>query len=164
MATPKPRPAPQPDQFTSVSDDQFSCEDHVDALLLILPHEVESGRDGQGINTKHGAAEAVRVDILVVDGEHASESYRDALLFGKALCGQLTRHLAQVRSKRANSMLLGRLIRGAAPIDPDTGEVRVDIETGEPFNGAWKLTKATKEDENQARQALATKAATLKAV
>lgn len=70
-------------------------------LLLISPAALESG-----INTNFGEKEAVRADVVVLDGPDAPDEYTDTLIFPKVLIGQLRGKVGQ--------KVLGRLNQGTA--------------------------------------------------
>lgn len=74
-------------------------EDFKGALLIFKVHALESG-----IKTVHGEAQAVRADVIVLDGAHAGEKYEDTLVFPKVL-------ISQIKTK-TGGMVLGRLGQG----------------------------------------------------
>jgi hypothetical protein len=76
-------------------DDANGC------LLLITPIALE-----QGISTTFGPADAVRADVVILDGPAAGTEHLDTLVFPKILSGQLTRHIG--------TKVLGRLGQGVA--------------------------------------------------
>lgn len=71
------------------------------ALLIIQPTEVV-----HDINTSFGPSDAVRANVIVVDGPQANEVYEDTLVFPKILKSQL--------SSRVGENVLGRLGQGTA--------------------------------------------------
>lgn len=93
-------------------------EDHNGALLLITPHSVESG-----VNTTFGTKDAVRADVVVLDGPNAGAEYADVLVFPGVLIGQLRSQLGK--------KVIGRLGQGV----------------GKPGQKPpWKLSEATEAD------------------
>lgn len=97
--------------------DQFAPGELNGSLLLITVHE-----ETQEIETKFGAATAIRADIAVLDGARKGDVIADTLIFPKMLKGQLR---GSVGGK-----VLGRLGQGenkkgnppwqlAAPTDAD---------------------------------------------
>lgn len=142
MATKPPRPVAV-DDFDEFGGDQIVWEDLHGALLFVQPMSIE-----RGVNTKHGGRDAVYANVAVLDGEHGGDKYRDALIFPATLVGQLKRCTM-------GKMILGRLIQGDAKIDPDTGELAVNPETGEPYNRPWKFDKPSEADKTEARAYLA---------
>ncbi len=99
-------------------------------LLLFKVHAVE-----REIRTDYGEADAVRVDIVVLDGPDAPIEHDDTLIFPKVL-------QSQIRSN-VGSMVLGRLGQGNA-------------KPGQ--SPPWMLTAATPAEEAIARDHLAKKA------
>lgn len=98
--------------------------DHKGALLLVEPLSIETG-----IQTVHGPSDAVKVNIHVIDGTGAGQSFEDTLVFPKLLQSQLR---GQIGSK-----VLGRLGQGAA----------------KPGQSApWLLQEASAEDIAKAEQ------------
>ncbi|GGM55841.1 hypothetical protein GCM10012275_28700 [Longimycelium tulufanense] len=72
-------------------------------LLLIAPLSREE------VNTQnYGVKEAIRADVIVLDGDDAPEGYPDVLIFPKVLQGQLRSNVGKGR------MNLGRLMQGEA--------------------------------------------------
>ena len=71
------------------------------ALLLITVHSLETG-----INTVHGLSDAIKADVVVLDGAEKGEEYTDTLLFPKVLQSQL--------KSRIGAKVLGRLGQGTA--------------------------------------------------
>lgn len=70
-------------------------------LLLIQPRALEDG-----IHTSLGTKEAIRADIVVLDGPTAGTEHTDTLVFPRVLIGQLRSRIGQ--------KVLGRLGQGAA--------------------------------------------------
>lgn len=98
-------------------------------LLLIKPLSHETG-----INTSLGQKDAVRADVIVLDGPGSPAEHLDILLFPKVLQGQVK---ANVGTGRMN---LGRLGRGVA-------------KPGQ--KPPWKLADPTDADKDAARAYLA---------
>lgn len=73
------------------------------SLLLITPTRIEPD-----IKTNYGEKDAVVADVVVLDGDHAGEVYRDTLIWPAVLQGQLR---PQVGS---GDPTLGRLAQGVA--------------------------------------------------
>lgn len=94
------------------------------SLLLIKPLSVETG-----IQTVHGAASAVRVNMTVLDGPQAGREYADALVFPRMMQAQL--------KGRINMLVLGRLSQGV----PKPGQT-----------APWVLEPATEQDKQLADQ------------
>ena len=76
-------------------------EDIKGRLLLIKPHSVETG-----IKTSYGETDAVRADVIVLDGPGAPTEYNDTLIFPRVLQGQVRSNAGTGR------MNLGRLGQG----------------------------------------------------
>lgn len=142
MATKPPRPVAV-DDFDEFGGDQIVWEDLNGALLFVQPVSIE-----RGVNTQHGTRDAIYANVAVLDGEHGGDKYRDALIFPATLVGQLKRCTM-------GKMILGRLIQGDAKIDPETGELAVNPQTGEPYNRPWKFDKPNEADKVEARAYLA---------
>jgi hypothetical protein len=70
-------------------------------LVLVQPHSLETG-----ILTTFGTAEAVRADVIVLDGPDAGTKHDDALIFPKVLQQQLR--------GRIGEKVLGRVSQGQA--------------------------------------------------
>ncbi len=75
--------------------------EHVGALLLLTVHGIE-----YDIQTVHGMSNAVRADVVVLDGPKRGTEYADALVFPKLLQSQLR--------SRVGQKVLGRLGQGEA--------------------------------------------------
>jgi hypothetical protein len=71
------------------------------ALLIVQPTELV-----QDIVTSFGPTDAVRANVIVVDGSHAGTHHDDTLIFPKVLKSQL--------SSRIGQNVLGRLGQGQA--------------------------------------------------
>jgi hypothetical protein len=69
------------------------------SLLLFKVHGQEVG-----IKTVHGDSNAIRADVIVLDGDKEGEEFTDTLVFPKVLQSQL--------KPRINQMVLGRLGQG----------------------------------------------------
>jgi hypothetical protein len=105
------------------------------ALLMINVRGVESG-----IQTIHGVANAVRVDVDVIDGPGAGQHHDDVLLFPRVLQGQLRGHVG--------GKVIGRL--GVGEAKPGK-------------NAPWLLAPATAADVALGRQFLAGSVASVSA-
>jgi len=92
------------------------------SLLLVTVHSLEPG-----IVTSLGEKDAIRADIVVLDGDQSGEVYDDALVFPRKLIGQLR--------PRIGEKVLGRLGQGNA-------------KPGQ--NPPWELTPATDADKKVA--------------
>ena len=77
----------------------ITWEDFKGSLLLIKPHEQVIG-----VKTSYGEANAVRADVIVLDGDKEGEEYLDTLIFPKVLQSQVKPRIGQ--------MVLGRLGQG----------------------------------------------------
>lgn len=87
-------------------------------LVLVQPHSLETN-----ILTTFGTADAVRADVVVLDGPEAGTKYDDTLIFPKVLQSQL--------KNRVGEKVLGRVSQGQA----------------KPGQSApWMLTEATEAD------------------
>lgn len=89
---------PFADPGSSVSVD---WSEHAGSLLLLTVHGME-----HGIQTVHGTTDAVRADVVVLDGSKRGDEYVDALVFPKMLQSQLR--------SRVGQKVLGRLGQGEA--------------------------------------------------
>lgn len=90
------------DEFRSPSSATgITWADLKGSLLLFKVHAVESG-----VSTVHGESDAVRADVIVLDGDAKGETYADALVFPRVL-------QAQIKSS-VGGMVLGRLGQGEA--------------------------------------------------
>lgn len=96
-------------------------------LLLIRPKSVETD-----VKTSLGDKDAVRADVIVLDGPEVGEEHSDTLVFPRVLIGQL-------RSK-IGEQVLGRLGQGVA-------------KPGQ--NAPWLLAEATPADVKVGTQYLA---------
>lgn len=72
------------------------------SLLLFKVHSQEVG-----IKTVHGDSNAIRADVIVLDGDKEGEVYTDTLVFPKVLQSQLKPSI-----NAASNMVLGRLGQG----------------------------------------------------
>jgi hypothetical protein len=87
-------------------------------LVLVQPRSLEAG-----ITTVYGVTEAVRADVVVLDGPDAGTKHDDTLIFPKVLQSQL--------KNRIDEKVLGRVSQGQA----------------KPGQSApWMLTEATEAD------------------
>jgi hypothetical protein len=89
------------------------------ALLLFTVDSVE-----KDIDTMYGKSDAIRCDVVVLDGDQKDEDYTDMLVFPKVLQSQL-------RAKVGGQKVLGRLGQGEAKKGQDP---------------PWKLELATDAD------------------
>lgn len=89
------------EMFDQAGGGSFDAEELHGSLLVIWPTEVETD-----VPTVHGDADAVRANILVVDGEKAGEYIEEALIFPRILVSSL-------RGK-VGRQVLGRLGQGEA--------------------------------------------------
>ena len=80
----------------------ISWADLKGSLLSVTVHALESG-----IKTVHGEAQAVRADVLVMDGKDEGKSYIDTLIFPKVL-------ISQTKAAAGKPPVLGRLGQGLA--------------------------------------------------
>lgn len=81
---------------------QLKITDYNGQLLLVKP----TGQE-EGVNTSFGAADAIRADVVVLDGPDAGTDYSDILIFQRVLQGQL-------RPQIGKGLVLGRLGQGEA--------------------------------------------------
>ena len=70
-------------------------------LLLIQPHSLEAS-----VKTSLGDKEAIRADVVVLDGPDAGTEHVDTLIFPRVLIGQLRSRIGQ--------KVLGRMSQGTA--------------------------------------------------
>jgi hypothetical protein len=94
-------------------------------LLLITPLSAETG-----IKTVHGDADAVRANVVVLDGPEAGAEHRDTLIFPKVLQSQVR---ANIGTSRANLGRLGQGVKKPGQTAP------------------WRLADPTEDDKNLAR-------------
>lgn len=100
-------------------------------LLLVKPLSQETG-----INTANGVKDAVRADVVVLDGPGAPVEHVDVLLFPKVVQGQVKSNIGTGRYN------LGRLGKGVAKPSQKP---------------PWKLADPTDADKDVARAFLASK-------
>lgn len=86
----------------SAGGDMFSPAEHEGELLLIEPLSFE-----QGITTQMGTSDAVKANVIVLDGPTAGATFDDALIFPKVL-------QSQTKPKIGGGYVLGRLGKGEA--------------------------------------------------
>lgn len=103
---------------TPASSEGIEWKDLNGSLLLIEPTGVETG-----IPTVHGDTDAVRANIVALDGPQAGVVHDDALVFPKVLQSQLRSRIGQ--------KVLGRLYQG----QPKQGQ-----------SAPWLLAEATEQD------------------
>lgn len=92
------------DLFTApapVGGDKLDLDNLVGTLLLIHVHDVEDG-----INTRYGVTDAVRADVVALDGRQAGTTFDDTLIFPRILKSQLRGKIGE--------KVLGRLGQGTA--------------------------------------------------
>ena len=82
-------------------------------LLLVTPLSQETD-----IKTDYGVAEAVRANVVVLDGDDAPTEYRDTLIFPKILQSQVRGNIGTGRANQLTSS------RGGSP------QVRIGPECG----------------------------------
>jgi hypothetical protein len=111
-------PFADPGSSTSVDWSQ-----HVGELLMLTVHGVE-----REVATVHGVTDAIRADVVVLDGAHRGEEYADTLVFPKLLQSQLRSRIGQ--------KVLGRLGQGEA-------------KRGQ--SAPWQLNAATDQDKQTGR-------------
>lgn len=98
-------PATGVPMFTQPSSggDFFTAKDHEGALLLIKPLSFE-----QGISTQMGPSDAVKANVIILDGPNKDQEFNDTLIFPKVLVSQVKANLTN------NQWVLGRLGKGQA--------------------------------------------------
>jgi hypothetical protein len=144
MADPK-------EMFDQAGGGQFDPSEMNGSLLVIWPTALE-----EDVPTTYGDADAIRANILVVDGEHAGEYIDDALIFPRVLVSSL-------RSK-VGRQVLGRLGQGQAkpkqdppwilqPFDDDDATAAIAAVQ------AWKSGQFSAADEPEAAPAAKKEAA-----
>jgi len=89
-------------QQPSAGGDQVKVNEIIGALVLVHVREYR-----EGIITSFGPSDAVAVDLHVLDGPKAGESFENTLIFQKALIGAL-------RSAAGGQPVLGRIGQGTA--------------------------------------------------
>lgn len=99
------------------------------ANRLVLFHIISNEA---GIKTVHGVKDAVRADVVVLDGPEAGKKYDNTLVFPGVLIGQL--------KAKVGKQVLGRLGYGEA-------------KPGQ--NPPWKLSPATDQDKATGQRYLA---------
>ena len=97
------------------------------SLLIVKPHSLELA-----IKTTYGDSDAVRADVIVLDGDEAETVYLDTLIFPKVL-------QSQVKSSMGG-MVLGRLGQGVKKAGQSP---------------PWTLSEATEADKVAARAYIA---------
>lgn len=113
------------------STSALNYEDAKGRLLLITPHKLE-----EAIKTEYGENDAVRADVVILDGPGAPDEVPDVLIFPKVLQGQLRKNIGTGR------MNLGRLGQG----EKQPGK-----------SAPWLLGDPTDDDKKLARDHLASK-------
>ena len=83
------------------SGEFFKSAEHEGELLVIYPLDYRPE-----ITTTAGTSDAIEARVIVVDGDHAGETYENGLLFGKALVPFLR--------GRIGTGVVGRLAKGPA--------------------------------------------------
>ena len=81
--------------------DRIVFDDVNGSLLLFTVHSVE-----HNIETAFGESDAVKCDVVVLDGDHTGDIYENALIFPRVLQGAL--------GPKAGKKVLGRLGQGEA--------------------------------------------------
>lgn len=115
------------DPFTDPSSSSgIEWSDYKGSLLMLTVRGVETD-----IKTAYGTTDAVRADVVVIDGTGAGDESPDALVFPKVLQSQLRRNVGQ--------KVLGRLGQGVA-------------KSGQ--SAPWQLDAATDADREMARRFL----------
>lgn len=91
------------DEFTSAAAPSggITWADFNGSLLVVEPLGIENG-----IQTVHGANDAVRANVYVITGPGTSDDFEDTLVFPKVLQGQL--------KSKVGSKVVGRLTQGQA--------------------------------------------------
>lgn len=89
-------------QQPSPAGDQFKVSDHVGCLVLIYSREYR-----ENIVTNAGTTDAVAADVHVLDGTDAGQSFRNTLIFGRAL-------IPSLRGAIGGDPVLGRIGQGVA--------------------------------------------------
>lgn len=69
---------------------QFALKDYLGRLVLFTVHAHEAD-----IQTAFGVSDAIRADVVVLDGADAPEEIADALIFGRAVVGSLKGNVGQ---------------------------------------------------------------------
>lgn len=119
----------QNDPFSAPGSSNFDIPEYKGNLLLITPLAFETE-----VKTTFGEKDAVRADIVILDGEDGPEAHDDVLIFPLVLIGQ-------TKGRVGKGMVLGRL-----------GQ-REPSKPGQ--NPAWALEDPTDEDKQAARDYLA---------
>jgi len=93
-------------------------------LLLFTVQAIE-----KDVSTQFGVTDAIRADVVVLDGPNAGDKHDDTLVFPRALQGQLR--------PKVGGMVLGRLGKGVA-------------KSGQ--NAPWLLAEYTEQDARVAQE------------
>jgi hypothetical protein len=91
-----------PIQGASVGD-ELKYAEHQGSLLLVVPTE-----HVQSIQTVHGMTDAVRANVIVLDGPQAGRELQDTLIFPRVLKSSLKGKIGQI--------VVGRLGQGQAKV------------------------------------------------
>lgn len=116
--------------FDDPGGDNVEWADHLGKLLLIWPLSQEEVKTAD-----YGDKDAIRADMVVLDGPDGSEELPDILVFPLVLQGQLRKGL------RTGNPVLGRL---------GQGEAKLDSRGKEKQKPPWKLFPASDEDKAMA--------------
>ena len=91
-----------PDPFdTPAHGDRIVFDELKGSLLLFTVHSVE-----RGVETAFGDSDAIKCDVVVLDGTHKDTTYENTLIFPRVLQGAL--------SSKVGKKVLGRLGQGEA--------------------------------------------------
>ncbi len=105
--------------------DKVDWEEHSGRLLLIYPLEKV-----EGIQTDYGESDAIRANVVALDGPGAPEEFKNTLVFPRVLQGQLRNNVGTGRP------VIGRLGQG---------------EKKKGQSPPWQLRAATETDKQKAR-------------
>lgn len=123
------------DLFDDPGGNRIEWADYLGKLLLIWPLSQETVK-----TEDYGEKDAIRADIVVVDGDDGPEDLPDILIFPLVLQGKVRRHI------NTGKCVIGRLGQGKPKLN-SRGE--------EKQKPPWDLLRATDEDRMLARKYLA---------
>ncbi len=115
------------DWDSPATGEQFTIKNYVGALCIFAVNEFLPQ-----FPTKYGNNDALKCEIVVLDGPNAGNHYEQAILFGRAL-------MAQLKTKIGGKPVLGRLVQNQA-----------DAKMGQ--SAPYRVTDPTDEDKTKASE------------